>query len=273
MIKVLVSGCKGSMGRHVVNAVSAAEDMQVVAGVDINAVDGEPIVAASGDTGAVAYTELARAIEETGPDIMVDFTHPSAVAGNIEVALAHALDCVIGTTGLSDDDLARLEKLIPADTTLFVAPNFTTGAVLMMKFAQMAAKYFPDCEIIEFHHNHKADSPSGTAIRTAGLIAGARDFECTSPGKETEGPGHEGARGALINGVPVHSVRSDGYVAHQEVILGSLGQTLTIRHDSYDRVSYMPGVLLAVRTVAGNRAAGNGATDGLIVGLERFMED
>lgn len=265
MIKVLVSGCKGSMGRNVINAVSAAEDMEVVAGVDIMAAEGEKVSLADGTVLADAYADLATAIEATKPDVMVDFTHPSAVAGNIEVGLAHGIDCVIGTTGLSDDEIARLEKLIPTGKALFIAPNFTTGAVLMMKFAQMAAKYFPDCEIIEFHHNHKADSPSGTAIRTAGLVAGARDFTTTSPGKETEGPGCEGARGALISGVPVHSVRSDGYVAHQEVILGSKGQTLTIRHDSYDRVSYMPGVLLAVRSI--------GAREGLIVGLENFMED
>lgn len=265
MIKVLVSGCKGSMGKNVVTAVNEAEDMEVVAGVDIMAQPGEKACTNDGTAVADAYSDLAEAIEAAQPDVMVDFTHPKAVAGNIEAGLAHGIDCVIGTTGLSDDEVARLEKLIPAGKTLFIAPNFTTGAVLMMKFAQMAAKYFPDAEIIEFHHNHKADSPSGTAIRTANLIAGARDFTTTSPGRETEGEGCEGARGALITGVPVHSVRSDGYVAHQEVILGSKGQTLTIRHDSHDRVSYMPGVLLAIRNV--------GAREGLIVGLENFMED
>lgn len=264
MIKVLVSGCNGSMGKKVVNAVNDADDMQVVAGVDISAKDGDQVML-EGRAIAPAFNDLAAGIEATNPDVMVDFTHPKAVAANIKIALAHSVDCVIGTTGLTDEQLSELETQIPQGTTLFVAPNFTTGAVLMMKFAQMAARFFPDCEIIEFHHNHKADSPSGTAVRTAGLIAGARDFECTSPGKETEGEGYEGARGALISGVPVHSVRSDGYVAHQEVILGSLGQTLTIRHDSFDRVSYMPGVLLAVRSV--------GERSGLIVGLENFMEE
>lgn len=265
MIKVLVSGCKGSMGKKVVNAVHGEADMEVVAGVDVTAQPGERVVADDGADLAPAFTDLGEAIDATKPDVMVDFTHPSAVAGNIECGLAHGIDCVVGTTGLSDEEVARLEKLIPEGKTLFIAPNFTTGAVLMMKFAQMAAKYFPDAEIIEFHHNHKADSPSGTAARTASLIAAARDFTTTSPGKETEIPGAEGARGALIEGVPVHSVRSDGYMAHQEVILGSKGQTLTIRHDSSDRICYMPGVLLAVRNV--------GARSGLIVGLENFMED
>ena len=265
MIKVLVSGYLGSMGNKVVNAVSSQDDMQVVAGVDINASEGAQVKDAKGTVLAPGFTDLGTAIKETSPDVMVDFTHPSAVAGNIETALAHALDCVIGTTGLTEDELKRLESLIPSGTTLFVAPNMTTGAVLMMKFAQMAARFFPDCEIIEFHHNHKADSPSGTALRTANMIAAARDFESTSPGRETETDGCEGARGALVSGVPVHSVRSDGYMAHQEVILGSKGQTLTIRHDSYDRESYMPGVLLAVRNV--------GSREGLIVGLENFMED
>lgn len=265
MIKVLVSGFKGSMGAKVVAAVDAAEDMQLCGGSDIAAVQGEFVCTVDGRQLAPGYADLDLAIRETAPDVMVDFTHPSAVAKNIETALSHGVDCVIGTTGLSDEDLERLSALIPEGTTLFVAPNFTTGAVLMMKFAQMAAKYFPDCEIIELHHNHKADSPSGTAVRTANLVASARDFETTSPGRETEIEGCEGARGALVSGVPVHSVRSDGYVAHQEVILGSMGQTLTIRHDSYDRLSYMPGVLLAVRNV--------GSRSGLIVGLENFMED
>ncbi len=263
MIKVLVSGCNGSMGNNVVNAVYGEDDMEVVAGVDIRAEEGSKVVAKDGTELAPAYNDLAKAIEETNPDVMVDFTHPSAVAHNIEVGLAHNIDVVVGTTGLKDDELARLEKLIPEGRTLFVAPNFTTGAVLMMQFAKMAAKYFPDAEIIEFHHNHKADSPSGTAVRTANMIAEARDFTTTSPGKETEIDGCEGARGALVNGVPVHSVRSDGFVANQEVILGSLGQTLTIKHVSHDRVSYMPGVLLAIRNV--------GPRSGLIVGLENFM--
>lgn len=264
MIKILVNGCFGNMGHNVVCAVNSQDDMKVVAGVDIKSPD-DCRVKVDGIDIAPAFTNLDEAIENTNPDVVVDFTHPKVVEQNIERTLAHGINCVVGTTGLTDEQLNKLEKKIPEGKTLFIAPNFTTGAVLMMKFAQMAAKYFPDCEIIEFHHNHKADSPSGTAIRTANMISNARDFECTSPLRETEGDGCEGARGALISGVPVHSVRSDGYVAHQEVILGSKGQTLTIRHDSFDRSSYMPGVILAIRNV--------GLRSGLIVGLENFMED
>ena len=147
---------------------------------------------------------------------------------------------------------------------MFYAPNFTTGAVLMMEFAKAAAPYFPEAEVIEYHHCNKKDAPSGTAVRTAEIIAKARAPRVSeAPGRETEITGAEGARGALVEGVPVHSVRSMGFVASQEVIFGSLGQTLTIRHDSWDRTSYMPGVLLGIRSV--------GERDGLIVGLESFM--
>lgn len=265
MIKVLVSGCNGSMGNNVVNAVYGEDDMEVVAGVDIRAEEGSKVVAKDGTELAPAYNDLAKAIEETNPDVMVDFTHPSAVAHNIEVGLAHNIDVVVGTTGLKDDELARLEKLIPEGRTLFVAPNFTTGAVLMMQFAKAAAPFFPEAEVIEFHHANKKDAPSGTAVTTAHLIADARDHrESGAPGKETEIAGAEGARGALIDGVPVHSVRSMGFVATQEVIFGSMGQTLTIKHDSWDRESYMPGVLLGIRSV--------GNEEGLIVGLENFMK-
>ena len=265
MIKVLVSGYKGSMGQKVIAAVNSAEDMEVVAGVDITSAEGEMVKLSDGTEVAKGYADLDDALEESAPDVMVDFTHPAAVEGNIRKGIAHGVDCVVGTTGLSQETLEQLASEAPEGTTIFVAPNFTTGAVLLMEFSKLAAKYFPDCEIIEFHHNHKADSPSGTAIRTAKLIAAARDFECTSPGKETEIDGCEGARGALVDGVPIHSVRSDGFVAHQEVIFGSKGQTLTIRHDSGDRECYMPGVLLAVRKV--------GSRSGLIVGLESLMED
>ena len=165
-------------------------------------------------------------------------------------------------------ELARGEELAalaPEGTCLFYAPNFTTGAVLMMQFAKAAAPFFPEAEVLEFHHCNKKDAPSGTAVRTAQVISEARDGrQSAAPGKETEIAGCEGARGALVEGVPVHSVRSMGYVASQEVVFGSMGQTLTIRHDSWDRTSYMPGVLLGIRSV--------GERQGLIVGLENFME-
>ncbi|MBQ3301714.1 MAG: 4-hydroxy-tetrahydrodipicolinate reductase [Eggerthellaceae bacterium] len=254
MIKVAVSGCMGRMGQTVVEAVSAADDMEVVCGIDpFGSTDAFPV-----------YKTIEEAVEQGGFEVIVDFTQPSAVAHNIEVALAAGIDCVLGTTGLSVETLEELAAKAPKGVCLFHAPNFTTGAVLMMEFAKAAAPYFPEAEVIEFHHANKKDAPSGTAINTARIISEARGGRVSeAPGKETENDGCEGARGALVHGVPVHSVRSMGFVATQEVIFGSLGQTLTITHDSWDRTSYMPGVLLGIRSV--------GEREGLIVGLENFM--
>lgn len=253
MIRVAVAGCAGRMGSAVVDAVNAADDMELACGID-------PCAA---ETSYTTYKTIAEAVEVGGFDVLVDFTAPAVVAGNLEAALPAGIDCVVGTTGLSNDELDRLSALAPAGTCLFYAPNFTTGAVLMMQFAQAAAPYFPEAEVIEMHHCKKKDAPSGTAVRTAQMIADARGFESSAPGSETEIAGCEGARGALVQGVPVHSVRSMGFVATQEVIFGSMGQTLTIKHDSWDRTSYMPGVLLGIRSV--------GEREGLIVGLEQFM--
>ena len=253
MIKVAVAGYAGRMGSAVVDAVTAADDMTVACGID-------PY---GGQAAFPTFKSISEAIEEAEFDVLVDFTAPNVVAGNLEVALPAGIDCVVGTTGLSDDKLEELAALAPEGTCLFYAPNFTTGAVLMMQFAKAAAPFFPEAEVIEFHHAKKKDAPSGTAVRTAQMIADARDFESTAPGSETEIDGCEGARGALVNGVPVHSVRSMGFVATQEVIFGSMGQTLTIKHDSWDRSSYMPGVLLGIRNV--------GEMKGLIIGLESFM--
>lgn len=263
MIKVLVCGIAGRMGSMTAEALDAASDLDLVGGVDTGSA-GPTRILGSG-TAVPVYDGLLKAIEATEPDVMVDFTHPSVVAGNVRTALSQGVNCVVGTTGIDDATLEELSLCARDDAALFVAPNFTTGAVLMMRFAQMAARYFPDAEIIEFHHDGKADAPSGTSLRTAKLIASGREEESKAPGRETELPGMEGARGALVDGVPVHSVRTAGYVAHQEVIFGSAGQTLTIRHDSIDRASYMPGVLLACRKVP--------SRSGLIVGLENLMED
>ncbi len=255
MIRVAVAGCAGRMGSTVVEAVSAADDMEVVCGID---------PCGQSDDFEV-YASVEQACEQASFDVMVDFTQPSVVADNLRVALPAGIDCVVGTTGLSNETLEELAALAPAGTCLFYAPNFTTGAVLMMEFARVAAPYFPEAEVMEFHHCNKKDAPSGTAIRTAEIISEARGGRASeAPGKETEVDGAEGARGALVAGVPVHSVRSMGYVASQEVMFGSLGQTLTIRHDSWDRTSYMPGVLLGIRSVATH--------EGLIVGLENFMD-
>lgn len=256
MIKVAVAGYAGRMGSAVVEAVGASDDMEVACGIDPHAKNDAPFP---------TFPTVAEAVAAMPFDVLVDFTQPSVVAGNLACALPQGIDCVVGTTGLSNEKLEELAALAAPGTCLFYAPNFTTGAVLMMEFARAAAPYFPEVEVIEFHHCKKKDAPSGTAVRTAQIIAEARSpRKSEAPGKETEIDGAEGARGALIEGVPVHSVRSMGYVASQEVIFGSLGQTLTLRHDSWDRSSYMPGVLLGIRSV--------GEREGLIVGLEAFMD-
>lgn len=267
MVKVLVSGYLGKMGSEVVRALHSAEDLELVGGYDpagkLDAVmlDNKKV--------APAYSALDTALEEAKPDVMVDFTMPGAAAGNLEAALGRGVDCVLGTTGVPVETLEKLALAAPPGTGLFCAPNFTTGAVLMMAASRLAAKYFEDVEVIEFHHNNKKDAPSGTAITTAEIIAHERDeaeFISGAPGNETEMPGLSGARGAELreSGIRLHSVRSNGFVASQEVIFGSPGQTLTIRHDSFDRSSYMPGVLLAVRRV--------GAITGLVIGLEELMQ-
>ncbi|WP_216662485.1 4-hydroxy-tetrahydrodipicolinate reductase [Adlercreutzia sp. ZJ473] len=255
MIKVAVAGCAGRMGSAVCDAVRAADDMQVVCGIDPHAADAADFP---------VYAAVDEALDAHEVDVLVDFTQPSVVAGNLAAALPRGVNCVVGTTGLDNATLEELAGRAAGDACLFYAPNFTTGAVLMMQFAKAAAPYFPEAEVIEFHHAKKKDAPSGTAVRTAQMISEARGGRASeAPGAETEIAGAEGARGALVDGVPVHSVRSMGYVASQEVVLGSMGQTLTIRHDSWDRASYMPGVLLGIRSV--------GARRGLIVGLENFM--
>jgi 4-hydroxy-tetrahydrodipicolinate reductase len=213
------------MGHAVCAAVEGAEDLELVGRAD-------PALGSS----------LESVIEEARPDVVIDFTTPDSVFGNARLCLERGVHVVVGTTGISEDELEQLRQLArESEGNCFVAPNFAIGAVLMMEAARLAAPHIPDCEIVELHHERKLDAPSGTAKRTADLIAeaGGRDD------------------------VPIHSVRLPGLVAHQEVIFGGLGQTLTIRHDSLSRESFMPGVLLAVRKV--------GDLDGLVVGLERLL--
>ncbi len=254
MIRVIVTGAAGKMGREVVAAVGAETDMEVVAAVD-------PMHAGEAIGALTVTSDLAATIAETTPDVLVDFTHPSVVALNARIALEAGVHCVIGTTGLATEVVEELASIAAPGTCLFVAPNFAIGAVLMMRFAAEAARFMPHVEIIELHHDRKADAPSGTALRTASLIADARASVPASPGRETEIA--EGARGALVDDVSIHSVRLPGLVAHQEVLFGGQGQTLSIRHDSIDRTSFMPGVVLAVREV--------GKHTGLVVGLEHLM--
>jgi len=251
------------MGSTCREAIAGAVDLELVAGIDR-----APVAEGSGAAEVPFFSSVSEAIAATHPDVLVDFTVPASVEGNIRTALAAGTDCVVGTTGLSAATLAALEAEIPQGTCLFVAPNFAIGAVLLMQLAARAARWMPDVEIIELHHNLKKDAPSGTAIRTAELIAEARaDAGATplgAPGKESEAPGYEGARGAQAEGITVHSVRLPGLVAHEEVIFGGPGQTLTLRHDSLDRVSFMPGVLAACRAVS--------ERSGLIVGLENLID-
>jgi 4-hydroxy-tetrahydrodipicolinate reductase len=246
--RVAVFGAAGRMGRTVCQAVEADPDLELVARVDPN-----------GGEGIVSDPQAAL---DAGAEVIVDFTTPASVAGNIRWALEHGVHIVVGTTGISPADLDEVRSR--ADGTgsnVFVAPNFAIGAVLMQSFARQAAKWFPAVEVIELHHDGKLDAPSGTAASTARMIAQARDEAWTGPGGETV----EGVRGGAVEGVPVHSVRLPGLVAHQEVIFGGLGQVLTIRHDSLARESFMPGVLLAVKRV--------GSLPGLTVGLEALLED
>lgn len=230
------------MGQEVVKAISAADDLELCSQVDIG-----------DDISAIDCC-----------DVVVDFTHPDAVMGNIEYAVSKGVNVVVGTTGFDAKKLATVEKLVAGSTVgVVIAPNFGLGAVLMMKFSEQAAKFFESVEIIEMHHPNKADAPSGTATRTAEIIAQARKDAGLGAMPDATKSSLDGARGARVDGIPVHSVRARGYVAHQEVIFGDPGEIFTIRHDSLDRSGFMPGVLLAVREV-GNRP-------GLTVGLEHFL--
>lgn len=244
-IRVGVLGARGRMGAQAVQAVEAAPDMEVVATVD------------AGD-------RLLEVVDSAA-EVLVDFTHPDAVMDNLRFAVEHDVHAVVGTSGFAQDRLDTLAGWLEPKPELgvLIAPNFALGAVLSMKFAELAAQYYESAEIIELHHNRKADAPSGTAAHTARLIAGARSGAGLSPGADATTAELDGARGASVDDVRVHSVRLPGLVAHQEVLFGADGETLTIRHDSMDRASFMPGVLLAIRSVR--------TMPGLTVGLENVL--
>ena len=244
-IRVLVCGARGRMGREVVRAVSDAADMTVAAEVDA----GEDLAAA-----------LARAL----PDVMVDFTVPEAALPNLRAALEAGVIPLVGTTGLGPADIDEVRALCARHgTAALIAPNFALGAVLLMRFAAEAARYLPDVEIIELHHEKKLDAPSGTAAKTAEMIAAARQAAPAGepPGAFEKNPGARGGRAA--GDIPVHSVRLPGFVASQEVLFGAPGQRLSLRHDSIDRTSFMPGVLLAIRRAS--------SLAGLVYGLEELL--
>lgn len=263
MIKVLVSGACGRMGQAVVKAVTEDAELQLAAAVDV--VSGGDIgeITGLGKNGIMVESDLAKAIDTAKPDVMVDFTRPDVVFANAVIALEKKVAPVIGTTGLSADAKEKLAQLSRDNATpVFIAPNFAIGAVLMMLMCKQAAKYMPDVEIIELHHDKKLDAPSGTALQTAAMIAEVRAAH--QQGNPEEKEKVQGARGANVDGMHIHSVRLPGYVAHQEVIFGGLGQTLTIRHDSLNRESFMPGVCLACKKILDFH--------GLVVGLENMLE-
>lgn len=270
VIRVAVSGAAGRMGREVVKAVCAAEGLQLVAAIDHHGI-GEDIgpLVGLGATDVRVGSDLETELSQHKPDVLVDFTVPDSVLHNLQMALNLGVSPVVGTTGLSQADLEALDSLARAQGVgAFVAPNFALGAVLLMQFAAQAAKYLPDVEIIELHHDRKLDSPSGTALLTAQKIAEVRQEANVVPtavpaGLVEKSPGARGARDSVTGDVPVHSVRLPGFVAHQEVIFGGQGQILTLRHDSIDRGSFMPGVVLAVRKVR--------ALTGLVIGLENLL--
>lgn len=263
MIRVGVIGAYGKMGREVCAAVANDPDLGLVAAVDMSGA-GERIGPLIGHPEiSIEISDELEILSEAEVEVAVDFTHPRSVFDNVRWCIRHAVHVVVGTTGIPEPDLDRFTQLMEeegSESNVFVAPNFAIGAVLMMRFAELAARFLPHAEIVELHHDGKADAPSGTAIKTAERIAKARE-EAPKAGGEEEIPG---ARGADVAGVRVHSVRLPGLVAHQEVLLAGPGQTLTVRHDSYDRASFMPGVLLAVKNVA--------SRPGLTVGLESLLD-
>jgi 4-hydroxy-tetrahydrodipicolinate reductase len=245
-IKVGVLGARGRMGSETVKAIYAADDLQLVAQLDL------------GDS--------LDALVKNGVEVIVDFTHPDSVMKNLEFAINNGINVVVGTTGFDDAKLQKIKNWLDSNPKVgaVIAPNFGLGAVLMMQFAAKAARYFESVEIVELHHPEKADAPSGTAARTAELISEQRKAAKRPAMPDKTSTSLPGARGARVGDVPIHSVRLRGLVAHQEVLLGDQGETLSIRHDSIDRSGFMPGVILAVREV--------GKRPGLTFGLEHLMD-
>lgn len=243
-MRVGVLGAKGKVGATMVAGVQAAGDLTFTVGVDAD----DPM----------------SSLVESQTEAVIDFTHPGVVMDNLKFLIDNGIHAVVGTTGFTDERLDQVRSWLAAkpDVAVLIAPNFAIGAVLSMHFAQQAARFFESVEVIELHHPHKADAPSGTATRTARLIAEAR--KDLPPNPDATSTGLDGARGADVDGVPVHSVRLAGLVAHQEVLFGTEGETLTIRHDSIDRTSFVPGVLLAVRKIA--------ERPGLTIGIEPLLD-
>jgi 4-hydroxy-tetrahydrodipicolinate reductase len=245
-LRVGVLGAQGKVGSEVCRAVEAAPDLELVARIDAD--------------------DEIDAIVTAGAEAVVDFTHPDVVMDNLEFCLDHGIHAVVGTTGFDDARLETLRGWLARTprTGVLIAPNFSIGAILMMRFAATAAPFYESVEVVELHHPTKADAPSGTARRTAELVARARRDAGVGPVPDATSTALDGARGADVDGIRVHSVRARGLVAHQEVLLGGVGETLTIRHDSLDRASFTPGVLTGLRAITDH--------PGLTVGLEHFLD-
>ena len=255
LIKIIIIGATGKMGQEVIKMVFNTEDFELVAVIDT-----EENLSKLAETvpGIYASNDIVKAIKITQPDVAVDFTHPDVVLKNALTILKEKVSVVIGTTGIKQDELAQIKATAEeAKVGAFIAPNFALGAVLMIELSKQIAKHFSNVEIIEMHNPLKADSPSGTALKTVEAITSSFKSEPKIFDRSI-------ARGHIINNIPVHSIRLPGVVAHQQVIFGSQGQTLTIKHDSYDRTSFMPGVALAIRKIFKHK--------GLIYGLENILK-
>ncbi len=258
-IKVAIHGALGRMGKEITNAICREPEMQLVGAVDINAKEGS-LVKPDGSGSVPLSLELDSIIRSYQPNVLVDFTIARATMPAVRIAASGGINLVIGTTGLSTDDIKEIESLaIAYQVGAVVAPNFALGAVLMMHLAKLAAEYLDYAEIIELHHHLKADAPSGTALSTARMMAEARGKPFRVPEQKRSAK----SRGEVVEGVAIHSVRLPGLLAHQEVILGGPGQTLSIRHDTISRECFMPGVIMAIKKVVGHK--------GLIYGLDVLL--
>lgn len=245
-IKVGVLGARGRVGQAVVAGVKESKDLELVAEVDRD--------------------DDLNVLVDNGAEVIVDFTTPDSVMGNLDFCINHGISCVVGTTGFTAERLAQVEEWAEKNPSVgvLIAPNFAISAVLTMVFARQAAKFFDSAEVVEYHHPNKLDAPSGTAIHTAQGIAAARKEAGLGTQPDATKDSLAGARGADVDGVPVHAVRMTGMVAHEEVIFGAQGQSLTIRQDSYDRTSFVPGVLVGVRKIHEH--------PGLSVGLDKYLD-
>lgn len=264
-MKILVNGAAGKMGREVLKAVHNDTELQLVGGVDPNH-GGKDVCEWVGTSPLeiYMYSDLTSAIDAVHPDVIVDFTTPAIIFDNAKLMLSKGIHVVIGTTGLSEEQRTTLDQIgRDHNANCLVAPNFSLGAVMMMKTAAQLAPYFPDVEIIELHHNHKYDAPSGTSVLTAKLIHAAKVKANVTASEDLTRESLPGARGAKVDDVTIHSVRLPGYVAHQEVIFGGYDETLIIRHDSLSRLSFMPGVVLACKKIKDY--------PGLTYGLEHYL--